>query len=132
VPGLGKGPLLPAAGQGGRRRESPATRKRKAEQARGKGSKRKAMQNNNKNRRAAGTPEPKKQHRWRPGTVALREIRKYQKTTDFLIKKLPFQRLVKDIAADFKTDLRFQRMALEALQVCKKLWHQLGVETCFN
>ena len=35
----------------------------------------------------------KKPHRFRPGTVALREIRKYQKSTDLLIRKLPFQRL---------------------------------------
>jgi histone H3 len=40
----------------------------------------------------------KKQHRYRPGTVALREIRRYQKSTDLLIRKLPFQRLVREIA----------------------------------
>lgn len=40
----------------------------------------------------------KKPHRFRPGTVALREIRKYQKSTDLLIRKLPFQRLVREIA----------------------------------
>ena len=40
----------------------------------------------------------KKPHRYRPGTVALREIRKYQKSTDLLIRKLPFQRLVREIA----------------------------------
>ena len=37
----------------------------------------------------------KKPHRYRPGTVALREIRKFQKSTDLLIRKLPFQKLVK-------------------------------------
>jgi histone H3 len=37
-------------------------------------------------------------HRWKNGTVALREIRRYQKSTDLLIKKLPFQRLVREIA----------------------------------
>ena len=47
----------------------------------------------------------------RPGTVALREIRKYQKSTELLIRKLPFQRLVREIAQDFKTDLRFQSSA---------------------
>ena len=46
-----------------------------------------------------------------PGTVALREIRKYQKSTELLIRKLPFQRLVREIAQDFKTDLRFQSAA---------------------
>ena len=58
----------------------------------------------------------KKVHRFRPGTVALREIRKYQKSTDPLIRKLPFQRLVREIAQDFKTDLRFQSSAVAALQ----------------
>ena len=55
-------------------------------------------------------------HRYRPGTVALREIRKYQKSTELLIRKLPFQRLVREIATDFKTDLRFQSSAISALQ----------------
>jgi histone H3/H4 len=50
------------------------------------------------------------------GTVALREIRKYQKSTDLLIRKLPFQRLVREIAQDFKNDLRFQSSAIAALQ----------------
>ena len=52
----------------------------------------------------------------RPGTVALREIRKYQKSTELLIRKLPFQRLVREIAQDFKGDLRFQSTAILALQ----------------
>jgi len=58
----------------------------------------------------------KKPHRYRPGTVALREIRKYQKSTELLIRKLPFQKLVKEISQDYKTDLRFQSTALLALQ----------------
>ena len=58
----------------------------------------------------------KKPHRYRPGTVALREIRKYQKSTDLLIRKLPFQRLVREVAQDFYSDLRFQSSALLALQ----------------
>ena len=53
---------------------------------------------------------------YRPGTVALREIRRYQKTTELLIRKLPFSRLVREIAQDFKTDLRFQPQAIGALQ----------------
>ena len=92
---------------------------------------------------AALTPSPLLQpHRYRPGTVALREIRKYQKSTELLIRKLPFQartsrpnhpngrlrhdaqahspplpqRLVREIAQDFKTDLRFQSSAILALQ----------------
>uniref|UniRef100_A0A1I7UKG4 Histone domain-containing protein n=1 Tax=Caenorhabditis tropicalis TaxID=1561998 RepID=A0A1I7UKG4_9PELO len=57
-----------------------------------------------------------KPHRYRPGTVALREIRRYQQSSDLLIRKLPFQRLVREIAQDFKTDLRFQSSAVMALQ----------------
>ena len=58
----------------------------------------------------------KPHHRHRPGTVALRQIRKYQKSTALLIRKLPFQRLVREIAQDFKSDLRFQGSAVLALQ----------------
>lgn len=60
--------------------------------------------------------KPHKPHRYRPGTVALREIRKFQKTTELLIRRLPFQRLVREIAQDYKTDLRFQSSAILALQ----------------
>lgn len=58
----------------------------------------------------------KKPHRYRPGTVALREIRRYQKSTNLLIRKLPFQRLVREITQDFKQDMRFTGGALGALQ----------------
>lgn len=58
----------------------------------------------------------KKPHRYRPGTVALREIRKFQKSTELLIRKLPFQRLVREISNDFKQDIRFHSQALLALQ----------------
>ena len=58
----------------------------------------------------------KKPHRWRPGTVALREIRRYQKSTELLIRKMPFQRLVREIAVEYRDDLKFQRVALAALQ----------------
>jgi histone H3 len=58
----------------------------------------------------------KKPRRYRPGTVALREIRRYQKSTDLLIHKLPFQRLVKEIAVNLKLKVRFQSLALLALQ----------------
>lgn len=57
-----------------------------------------------------------KPKRFRPGTVALREIRRYQKSTDLLIRKLPFQRLVREISQNFKSRMRFQSTALEALQ----------------
>ena len=58
----------------------------------------------------------KKPHRWRPGTVTLREIRKYQKNTDLLMRKAPFQHLVREIACDIKSDLLMQSTALLALQ----------------
>ena len=58
----------------------------------------------------------KKPHRYRPGTVAIREIRRYQKSTELFIRKAAFARLVREIAQDFKTDLRFQSTALMAMQ----------------
>jgi len=67
----------------------------------------------------------KKPRRYRAGTVALREIRKWQKSTDLLLRKLPFQRLVREIAQDFQVtdyktgkpcDVRFQSTAILALQ----------------
>ena len=58
----------------------------------------------------------KKPRRFRPGTVALREIRKFQKSTELLIRKLPFQRVVREIATEFKAELRFQSQAILALQ----------------
>lgn len=67
------------------------------------------------------TKKPKRPHRFKPGTVALREIKKYQKSTELLIRKMPFARLVREIAQD--TDfvnnhggLRFQQAAISALQ----------------
>lgn len=78
---------------------------------------------------AGGVKRPR---RYRPGTVALREIRKYQRSTDLLIRRLPFQvccyllpadhgwgvgqRLVREIAQEFKSELRFQATAIMALQ----------------
>lgn len=53
----------------------------------------------------------------RPGVVALKEIRQYQKTTELLIKKAPFQRLVREILEQYKIDFCFQVSSLEALQV---------------
>ena len=65
----------------------------------------------------------KKLHRYRPGTVALKEIRRYQKSTELLIRKLPFQRLVQEIAGDHKVitsplcgKVRFQSLAIKVLQ----------------
>ena len=57
-----------------------------------------------------------KPHRYRLGTVALKDIRHFQKNTALLIRKLPFPRLVREIAQDFKTDLRFQSAVILCLQ----------------
>jgi len=65
----------------------------------------------------------KKKHRYRPGTVALREIRRYQKSTDLLIRKAPFQRLVREIMEKLNAEsevegkpMRVQSTAILALQ----------------
>jgi len=69
----------------------------------------------------------RKKHRFKPGTVALREIRRYQRSTENLVPKLPFQRLVREIAQEQRLvreiagkycpqGIRFKRRALMALQ----------------
>ena len=65
---------------------------------------------------AKKSTKPNKVYRHRPGTLALKEIRRYQKSTELLIKKLPFQRLVREISQKFHDQLRFQASALDALQ----------------
>ncbi|KAG5507036.1 hypothetical protein JKF63_05782 [Porcisia hertigi] len=68
-----------------------------------------------KSKSASGTGT-KRQHRWRPGTVALREVRKYQRSTDLLIACAPFRRLVKEVMSTFKDTMRMRSSALQALQ----------------
>lgn len=58
----------------------------------------------------------RKPHRFRPGTVALREIRKYQKSTELLLRKLPFRRLVREIVQDINMFIHCQSKAIIALQ----------------
>ncbi|KAG5482512.1 hypothetical protein CUR178_05652 [Leishmania enriettii] len=59
----------------------------------------------------------KKAHRrWRPGTCAIREIRKFQKSTSLLIQCAPFQRLVREVSSSQKEGLRFQSSAIMAIQ----------------
>ena len=71
---------------------------------------------------APATAGVKKPHRFRPGTVALREIRRYQKSSELLLRKAPFQRLVRELADKLKVqgvvtnEVRFQSHALMALQ----------------
>ncbi|KAK3340509.1 histone H3-like centromeric protein cse-4 [Neurospora tetraspora] len=67
-----------------------------------------------------GDPVPQgKKRRYRPGTLALKEIRNYQRTTDLLVAKLPFARLVREIAMQFRPmdeEMRWQSQAILALQ----------------
>ena len=59
----------------------------------------------------------RKPRRYRPGTVALREIRRYQMSTELLIRKIPFQRLVREVVTSLfsNKNYRFQSTALLAL-----------------
>lgn len=57
-----------------------------------------------------------KTRRFRPGTVALREIKRYQKTIDNLIPRAPFQRFVRSICEGIDHEVRFQAQALLAVQ----------------
>ena len=65
-------------------------------------------------------PTSKKQrpHRYKPGTLALREIRRYQKSTNVLIPNIAFQRLTREITCVIRSGdpLRSQTTALLALQ----------------
>jgi histone H3 len=77
---------------------------------------RKALANKAARKSAPATGGVKKPHRYRPGTVALREIRRYQKSTELLLRRLPFQRLIRELAQDFMSDLRISASALLAMQ----------------
>ena len=99
-----------------RRTAAMARTKQTARKSTGGKAPRKQLATKAARKSAPATGGVKKPHRYRPGTVALREIRRYQKSTELLIRKLPFQRLVREIAQDFKTDLRFQSSAVMALQ----------------
>ncbi|CAL5366120.1 unnamed protein product [Camellia sinensis] len=78
------------------------------------------------NRRSASAAKGvKKPYRFRSGTVMLREIRKYQMSIELLIRKLPFQRLVREIAQDFKTDISFQNSVVTVLQEAAEVFEQL-------
>ena len=77
---------------------------------------RKQLANKAARKSAPCTGQARKPHKYRPGTVALREIRRYQKSTELLLRKLPFMRLIREVAQDFHKDLRFQSQAILALQ----------------
>jgi histone H3 len=70
----------------------------------------------------------KKPHRYRPGTVALREIRRYQKGTDLLIRKLPFQRLAREVLQDLNKPGSYPHYSVEHFQATSLLAIQESVE----
>ena len=99
-------PKLPGSGKASRKQLKPKAQKKKKGKVQGGGKTLPASQQ--------GTRKPR---RYWPGTVALREIRRYQKSMELLIRKLPFQRLVREIAQDLsKMSIRFQSGAIIALQ----------------
>ena len=109
-----KHPKLPSSGKAPRKQSQPQTKKttKKGKKAQSGGKQLPASQQ--------GKPKPR---RYRLGTVALREIRRYQKLTELLIRKLPFQRLVREIAQDLgKMSIRFQSGAIIALQEASKAY----------
>ena len=64
----------------------------------------------------------KKPHKYHPGTVALCQIRRYQKSTELLCRKLCVARLIREVTQDFRMDLRFQATVLLALQEAMEAW----------
>ena len=92
-----------------------ATQAKQTAVKKGKAAKR-ALGQKKAKKSASGSSGMKKSFRWRPGTVALREVRKMQKSTDSLIAKAPFSRLVREVAESHKAGLRFQASAVAALQ----------------
>ena len=99
-------PKLPGSGKVPRKQPQPKTKKEKKGKAQGGGKMLPASQQG-----------MKKPRRYWLGTVALREIQRYQKPTELLIRKLPFQRLVREIAQDLgKMSVHFQSGAIIALQ----------------
>jgi len=80
-------------------------------------SKTKTTSVNKSTKKAAKSAEGgKKKRRFHPGTVALRQIRKLQKSTKVLMRKAPFQRLVRELASGHKEGLRWQASAVAAVQ----------------
>ena len=79
---------------------------------------RKALATKAARKSAPATGGVKKPHRYRPGTVALREIRRYQKNVELLLRTLPFQRLVRELTNELRPagNIRWQSKALLAMQ----------------
>ena len=77
-----------------------------------------SSQHSIKEQRAIKTPRKTSitKERFKPKTIALREIKRYQNSTELLIRKAPFQRLVREIARDMKVEYKWQSNALLAVQ----------------
>jgi len=95
-------------------KEEPNKRKRKQIKPLKKGGKA-ALQEDKKTKKIPQN-DKKKKRRFKPGTVALREIRKYQKTTEYIIPKASFARLVREVATEVCEEKRFQKTAIDALR----------------
>ena len=80
-----------------------------------KASKAKGKASGNK-KTAPASDGQKKKFKWRPGTVALREVKRYQKKTDLLLLRAPFQRVVREIAHSYDPEARFSPESLHAIQ----------------
>ena len=76
----------------------------------------KKVKSNKKTAPAEGGIKEAKKRRYKPGTLAFREIKKYQRSTDMLLPRAPFQRLVRSICESVDHELRFRAEALVALQ----------------
>lgn len=85
-----------------------------------------------KGRKADKSPPAKspRKFRYRPGTVALREIRQYQKTTGHLIPRLPFARLIREVANKYMVNVRFQSSALDCIQEAAEAYLVQLFEDC--
>ncbi|XP_066471767.1 histone H3-like centromeric protein A [Tiliqua scincoides] len=103
----------PAAGPSSRRAPSTPRRGRGGSPRRGQ-----SPRSSPRRPRRRQPPEGRRRRRYRPGQRAMLEIRKFQKSTNLLIRKLPFARVVREICLDFTrgVDMQWQAMALLALQ----------------
>jgi histone H3 len=72
-------------------------------------------------KKTAGAAKVSKPHRFHPGTVALREIRRYQKSTEMLVPKLPFRRLVAELAQDFQATDSAWRFSGDAVVILQQV-----------
>lgn len=98
--------------------------------ARTKGAARRTLYKRAKETSAAKQPEKKSTHRWKPGTVALREIRRQQKSTDLLLKKAPTQRIITNILRANHAGMRIQAKALPVImEAMQALQVKLFAET---